>query len=56
MIVDGKGNLFENGRKNKEDRRKNEIEFEKICVIHYEYIHIFLLLSYRGFLDNREGV
>ena len=26
MIVDGKGNLFENRRKNKEDRRKNEID------------------------------
>lgn len=26
MIVDGKGNLFEDRRKNKEDRRKNEID------------------------------
>jgi hypothetical protein len=26
MIVDEKGNLFENRRKSKEDRRKNEID------------------------------
>ena len=26
MIVDGKGNLFENRRKSKDDRRKNEID------------------------------
>ena len=26
MIVDGKGNLFENRRKNQEDRRKNDKE------------------------------
>ena len=30
MIVDGKGNLFENRRKNKEDRRKNKEDRRKV--------------------------